>query len=212
MSTLDIAALDATPLTRDPFDFVIVEHFIRPDRFAEVVADFPAIPGPGSHPPAELTIRGKFQAMMAELEGPAFRTAIERKFGVDLANRPTMYTVRGFVGDRDGHIHTDSKSKIITVLLYLNEGWEADGGRLRLLRSSSSLDNPVAEVSPNGGTLLVFRRSDNSWHGHKPFTGQRRAIQLNWVTGEDVVASEQRRHAFATRVKKIRNMILPIAG
>lgn len=212
MSILDIAALDATPLTRDPFDFVIVDRFIRSDAFTAVIADFPRIPGPGSHPPAELSIKGRFQALMEELEGPDFRAAVERKFDLDLGGRPTMYTVRGFVGDRDGHIHTDSKTKIITVLLYLNEGWEADGGRLRLLRSGDSLDDPVAEVSPNEGTLLVFRRSDNSWHGHKPFTGQRRAIQLNWVTSADVVASEQRRHAFATRVKKLRNMILPMAG
>ena len=212
VSTLDIAAFDAVPLTRDPFDFVIVDRFIPPGTFREVIADFPPIPGPGSHPPQELTIKGRFKALMEDLEGPEFRAAVERKFDLDLTGRPTMYTVRGFVGDRDGHIHTDSKTKIITVLLYLNEGWEADGGRLRLLRSGDSLDNPIAEVSPNGGTLLVFRRSENSWHGHKPFAGQRRAIQLNWVTGQDVVSSEQRRHAFSTRVKKIRNMLLPTAG
>lgn len=212
LSLLDLAAFDERPLTRDPFDFIIVENFIRPEVFKDVVSDFPAIPGPGSHPPAELAIAGQFKALMDELEGGAFRAAVERKFDLDLEGRPTMYTVRGFVGDRDGHIHTDSKTKIITVLLYLNEGWEADGGRLRLLRSNEGLDNPVAEVSPNGGTLLVFRRSDNSWHGHKTFKGQRRAIQLNWVTGADVVASEQRRHALATRVKKIKNMLLPMAG
>ena len=158
MSILDLAAFDATPLTRDPFDFTIVENFIRPAEFKPVIADFPRIPGPGSHPPAELSIKGRFKAMMDEMEGPAFRAAVERKFDMDLTDRPTMYTVRGFVSDRDGHIHTDSKTKIITVLLYLNEGWEEEGGRLRLLRSNESLDNPVAEVSPNGGTLLVFRR------------------------------------------------------
>lgn len=212
LSTLDIAAFDATPLTRDPFDFVIVEKFIRPDTFKDVVADFPRIPGEGSHPPAELGIKGRFKDLMTDLEGPEFRAAVERKFDLDLTGRPTMYTVRGFVGDRDGNIHTDSKTKIVTVLLYLNDGWQADGGRLRLLRSGTSLDNPVAEVSPNEGTLLVFRRSDNSWHGHKPFKGQRRAIQLNYVTDLDVVASEQRRHAFASRVKKLKNMILPMAG
>ena len=212
MSLLDLDAFDHRPLTRDPFDFVIVENFIRPEHFKDIVADFPRIPGPGSHPPAELSIKGAFKALMEEMEGPVFRSAVERKFDLDLTGRPTMYTVRGFVGDRDGHIHTDSRTKIITVLLYLNEGWEADGGRLRLLRSNESLDDPVAEVSPNGGTLLVFRRSDRSWHGHKTFKGQRRAIQLNWVTGADVVASEQRRHMIATRVKKLKNMLLPMAG
>ncbi|HEX4767434.1 MAG TPA: 2OG-Fe(II) oxygenase [Lichenihabitans sp.] len=212
MSTIDIAALDAMPLVRDPFDFVIVDRFVRPETFKEIVADFPRVPGEGSHPPAELSIKGRFRDLMDDLEGPAFRAAVERKFDLDLTGRPTMYTVRGFVGDRDGNIHTDSKTKIITVLLYLNEGWEADGGRLRLLRSGASLEDPVAEVSPNGGTLLVFRRADNSWHGHKPFKGQRRAIQLNYVTGADVVAGEQRRHALATRVKRLKTMFLPMAG
>ena len=212
MSLLDFDALHDRPLTRDPFDFVIVEDFINPARFGEIVADFPDVPGPGSHPPSALAIRGAFKALMEELEGPAFRATIERKFDIDLSGRPTMYTVRGFVSERDGQIHTDSKTKIITVLLYLNQGWEADGGRLRLLRSNASLDDPVAEVSPNGGTLLVFRRSDKSWHGHKTFKGQRRAIQMNWVTSAEVVASEQRRHSFSTRVKKLKNLLLPTAG
>ena len=69
---------------------------------------------------------------------------------------------------KDGSIHTDSKTKIITVLLYLNEAWDAAGGRLRLLRSGTDLENYVAELPPSNGTLLIFRRSDNSWHGHKP--------------------------------------------
>ena len=212
MSLLDLDAFDNRPLTRDPFEFVIVENFIRPDSFKDIVAAFPRIEGPGSHPPSELSITGAFKALMDELEGSAFRTAVERKFTIDLSGRPTMYTVRGFVSDRDGQIHTDSKTKIVTVLLYLNEGWEADGGRLRLLRSKAGLDDPVAEVSPNGGTLLVFKRSDNSWHGHKTFKGQRRAIQMNWVTSADVVASEQRRHTFSTRVKKLKKMLLPMTG
>ena len=31
-------------------------------------------------------------------------------------------------GNRDGQIHKDSRFKLITVLLYLNESWAADGG------------------------------------------------------------------------------------
>ena len=58
------------------------------------------MPGPGSHPPAELAIHGKFKELMGELLGPQFRSAIERKFAIDLTGRPTMYTVRGFVRDR----------------------------------------------------------------------------------------------------------------
>jgi Rps23 Pro-64 3,4-dihydroxylase Tpa1-like proline 4-hydroxylase len=116
------------------------------------------------------------------------------------------------VRSRDGEIHTDSKTKLITVLLYMNEGWESDGGRLRLLRSGTDLDDYVAEVPPNGGTLLAFRRADNSWHGHKPHEGPRRAIQLNWVTNQDVVDREQNRHRFSTKVKKFASALFRKAG
>ncbi|MDB5651629.1 MAG: hypothetical protein JWL62_3149 [Hyphomicrobiales bacterium] len=208
MTYLDFETLDGTQLQRDPFEWLIVENFIRSEQFGNVSADFPKVPGPGSHPPAELSIQGHFAALMKELQGDAFRAAIEKKFDIDLTNRPTMYTVRGFVRQRDGEIHTDSKTKLITVLLYMNEGWESDGGRLRILRSGTDLEDKVAEVPPYGGTLLAFRRSDNSWHGHKPHEGPRRAIQLNWVTDQAVVDHEQSRHRFSTRMKKITNTLL----
>jgi hypothetical protein len=204
MEFCDFDLLERTPLQRDPYDYVVVPDFIRAERFSEVVADYPDVPGPGSHPPAALKIRGQFAKLMDELRAPEFRAAIERKFDIDLTGRPTMYTVRGFVSKKDGSIHTDSATKIITVLLYMNERWQEDAGRLRLLRAPNNLDDYVAEVPPFGGTLLVFRRSDNSWHGHKPFVGPRRAIQLNWVTSQDVVDSEQRRHEVSSRFKRFK--------
>jgi SM-20-related protein len=212
MAYLDMRLLEATPVQHDPFDYLIVPNLVVPDRLDDVVRDFPVVPGPGSHPPDELRINGHFKALMDEMESPAFRQVIERKFGLDLSARPTMYTVRGYTRQTDGSIHTDSTTKIITVLLYLNQKWDADGGRLRLLRNGQDLENYVAEVPPDGGTLLVFRRSDNSWHGHQPFAGQRRAIQMNWVTSRDVVATEQRRHRMSTRLKKIRNLFQRKAG
>ena len=184
-------------------DYDAFEHFIVKDRFPDISADFPKVPGPGSHPPSELDIHGHFAAVMREMDGPRFKSAIEAKFGVDLTGRPTMYTVRGFTREKDGEIHTDTRTKIITVLLYMNEGWEPGGGRLRILRSGTNLEDYAAEAPPNGGTLLVFRRSETSWHGHKPFSGQRRTIQLNWVTDQGVVDREQSRHRLSTRVKKV---------
>jgi len=209
MSYCDFAALERTPLERDPFDYVVVPDFLKADLFPSVLADYPKVPGAGSHPPAELSIRGHFGALIEELRGSAFQSAVERKFNIDLAGRPTMYTVRGYVREKDGSIHTDSTTKLITVLLYMNERWQEDAGRLRLLRGPDNLDDYVAEVPPYGGTLLIFRRADNSWHGHKPTSGPRRAVQLNWVTSQDVVDSEQRRHQFSTKLKKLKNMILP---
>ena len=60
-----------------------------------------------------------------------------------------------------GVIHTDSKDKIITVLLYLNRDWPHTTGRLRLLRNGQSLDDYAVEIPPDNGTLLVFKRSNN---------------------------------------------------
>jgi SM-20-related protein len=209
MQYLSCDALEQTPLVVDPFDYVVVPNFVKAEKLAGIAADFPDVPGAGSHPPSELRITGHFAGLLEDLHSEEFRRAIESKFGVDLEGRPTMTTVRGYVRKKDGEIHTDSKTKIITVLLYLNEGWEQDGGRLRLLRSGTDLEDCVAEVSPLGGTLLVFRRSDNSWHGHKPFEGPRRAIQFNWVTSEDVVSKEQARHRLSTRIKKLTGIFSP---
>ena len=76
---------------------------------------------------------------------------------------------------------------------------------MQLFQKSVQFD----EMKSVFGTLLVFRRSDNSWHGHKPFVGPRRAVQLNWVTTQDVADHEQLRHQFATKLKKIKNMFIP---
>lgn len=208
MTYLDFDALERTPLEREPFDYVVVPHFLRAETFAQVIGDYPKVPGPGSHPPSELDIGGHFAGLIEELQGPRFQSAVERKFDLDLSGRPTMYTVRGYVREKDGAIHTDSETKIVTVLIYMNEDWREDAGRLRLLRSATDLEDYAAEVPPNGGTLLVFRRSERSWHGHKPTSGPRRAIQLNWVTSQAVVEREQGRHGVSTKLKKFRNLFI----
>jgi hypothetical protein len=208
MPYLSYAAIAQSPLQFDPFEYMIVPNCIDKDALKKINADFPAVPGPGSHPPSVLDVHGHFAKLLEELDGPMFRDVVEKKFGIDLEHRPTMCTVRGYVQRRDGGIHTDSKTKIITVLLYLNEHWVADGGRLRLLRDGVDLESYVAEVPPLGGTLLVFRRCDHSWHGHKPYEGPRRAIQFNWVTSAEVVKKEQARHRLSTRVKWLKGLVM----
>ncbi len=78
-----------------------------------------------------------------------------------------------------------------------------------MLRSDNNLDDIVLELPPVAGTLLAFKRSDNSWHGHKPFDGERRVIQLNWVTDEEVVRREQGRHRFSATMKRIFGPLSP---
>jgi SM-20-related protein len=202
-SLLDLDALAATPLVTTPFPYLVVPGFLKAEARTEVTRDYPKIDKPGSFPTSEVTYGQRFRDLLAELEGPEMRAAFAAKFDIDLSNRPTMVTVRGQARAKDGRIHTDSKSKIITVLLYMNGGWEAEGGRLRLLNSPDSLDDVITEVPPDEGTLLAFLVTPNSWHGHASFSGTRRVIQLNWVTDDSVVQHEQQRHRLSARMKKL---------
>jgi SM-20-related protein len=203
LSLIDLARLRAAALQRDPFDFVVVDEFIHREHLPAVMADFPPITRHGSFPLDEFAGGPSFVQLAAELGSPALRQAIEQKFAVDLTDRPTMITLRGFGDGRDGRIHTDSASKIITLLLYMNPSWKTAAGRLRLLRGPDDLADFAAEVPPLAGTMVAFRRSDRSFHGHHPHVGPRRSIQLNWVTDERVVRRELGRHRWSARLKTL---------
>ena len=199
---LDLEALRATPLEEDPFPYLVVPGFLTREMRASLSADFPKIDKPGSFPVGDLTYGPVFQSFLDELQAPPLRQAMADKLGMSLEGRPTMVTVRGQARASDGQIHCDSRTKLVTVLIYMNEAWEAEGGRLRLLRSPDSLDDMVAEVPPNAGTLLAFKVTPHSWHGHTSISGPRRAIQLNWVEDENVVRRERLRHGLSARVKR----------
>lgn len=200
---LDLQGFAAAPLARDPFPHVILPGFLKPDVLAALAREFPPIDRPGSFPLSAFRLGPAFRAFAAELEGPAFRDLVAAKFDIALEDRPTMLTVRGWTGAADGRIHRDAKSKLITVLIYMNSGWSDAGGRLRLLRSADNLDDVVAEVPPEAGTLLGFRVCENSWHGHYPFQGQRRSLQLNWVTDAGVKRRELARHRLSMWTKRL---------
>jgi SM-20-related protein len=204
LSMLDLERLRNTPLTREPFDFLIVPEFVKAEARPVIDNDYPEVARPGSFPLREVNYGPAFAKLIEDMRSDEFRQAFEEKFNVDLTNRPDMITVRGRCSEKDGKIHTDSETKIITILIYMNPAWEPSGGRLRLLRSGSNLDDVILEVPPSEGTLLAFRRSNNSWHGHKPFSGPRRVIQFNWVTSEAVVRREQNRHRLSAWMKKFR--------
>jgi SM-20-related protein len=206
---LRLEALRDTPLVREPFEYLIVPGFIEQAALAEINVDYPKISARGSFPVDEVSYGPAFQKLLDALESDAFRDAFEEKFSVDLTDRPTVTTVRGQCGSGDGQIHSDSKSKIITVLIYMNPSWEQPGGRLRLLRSQHDLNDVITEVPPVAGTLLAFRRSNNSWHGHEPFVGERRVIQFNWLTSQGNRQIAMLRHHASASFKRMLQAILP---
>jgi hypothetical protein len=203
MAHLNLDKLAAAKVETDPYLYTIVPGFLGPDTVRHLNATYPAIEKGGSYPIESLDGTMGIKAVIDELDSPAFEALIEEKFDVELTGRPKMYSLRGYTRAKDGSIHTDSKDKIITVLLYLNENWQQPGGRLRILRNGHNVDDFVAEVPPDNGTLLVFKRSDNSWHGHHPFEGQRRSLQMNWMTSEGSKGFHAIRHKVSAFAKKL---------
>jgi len=201
---IDLEAFAAASLVREPFAYAMVPRFVRPEAMAAINADYPAVRHPGSFPLPTLKYGPAFERFMQAIQGPQFTRAVEKKLNVDLTGRPTMVTARGISAARDGQIHTDSRTKLITVLIYMNNAWEAKTGRLRLLRGPDDLNDVIAEVPPDEGTLLIFKNQPNAWHGFEAFEGPRRVIQLNWVTDAGVVWREQTRHKVSAFFKRLR--------
>ncbi len=71
------------------------------------------------------------------------------------------------------------------------------------MRNGRDLEDMISEVPLDGGTLVALRRSDNSWHGHKPFEGQRRYIMFNWVQSQATLDKNIRRHTISARLNRL---------
>jgi SM-20-related protein len=200
---LDLEKLRSARLNTDPYDYLVVSGFIRPEWQDRLIRDYPSVRKGGSFPLSTVRCGPDFSRLIKALDGREFREIVEKKFSVSLEGRPTIFTVRGYCRQKDGKIHTDTESKIITVLLYMNHNWAPAGGKLRVLRSGENIDDAAVEISPAVGTMLIFRRCDHSFHGHLPFEGERKVIQMNWVTEQKFVDRETKRHRWSALLKKL---------
>lgn len=204
---LDLPKLRNALVSTEYFPYCSVDCIVNKESLPDVLNDFPPIKVRGSVPPRCLSYGPHFQQLLDEMRGDEFRSIIAEKFQIDLSNTETMITIRGQVSLRDGYIHTDTSSKLMTVLLYLNDQWSESTGNLRLLKNGENLEDYFEEVAPTAGKLLVFKVTDNCWHGHYPFVGKRLTIQLNYVVNQDVVTRETKRHSRSYRLKKVLNFL-----
>ncbi len=200
---LNFERIRATRPKSDPYPYMVIEDAIETDALSRITADFPRIEHGGSFPVSSLDYGPDFRALLDTLDGEAFRALVEEKFDVDLSDSPAMTTVRGVMREKDGRIHTDSRTKKITILVYFNDDWQAEGGHLRILRSGDDLDDYVEEIPPRLGTMVIFRVTDNCWHGHKPVVGKRLSIQMNYLTGGAARGKHQFFHRLSARLKKL---------
>ena len=199
---LKVDAISNADAAHEPFCYFQAQVLDKGDLNC-IRADFPAIEKPGIFPLEELKFGPAFDALIKELQSPEIAAAVGKNLGIDLTGLPTMITVRGRAQAKDGRIHTDTKDKVATCLLYLNGAWDEGGGRLRLLRKGNDLEDYIAEVPPNGGTFVAFKVSPNSWHGHKPFVGERRYVMMNWLRSDAARTRQLGRHKLSAKVKRL---------
>ena len=142
-------------------------------------------------------------AVIEDLMSDRFRSNMSRLFAMDLEGRPATITLRGQCSQRDGRIHVDSKSKVLSLLIYLNDGWTGREGQLRLLADKDRFDDAPVEIPAHLGSMVAFRRSDASWHGHSAFVGQRRALQFNYLQSSRASVVSLMRHRLSAFSKQL---------
>jgi SM-20-related protein len=191
-------------VVRDPYTYLMGSGFLREEAIEDLRRDFPAITKPGFVTIDDVEVKGSFERLIEELEGRALAEVLSTKFGLDLQPYPRLTTVRKISQLKDGRIHTDGESKLATFLVYMNDSWADEGaGRLRVLRGPDDFEDMAAEVSPTMGSVFGFVRSDSSWHGHKPFAGERKVVQVTWLRDSDELERKKKRNTVAKFFKGI---------
>ena len=184
-----------------PF-FTVQDVFLNKEAHKKIATDFPNINKGGSFPSDSVSYGESIQTLIDCLEGDQMRTILENKFEVDLKDKPVVSTFRGYSRMKDGKIHSDSKTKIITVLLYLNENWDESIGLLRMLKEKDNIDNYIIEIPASMGSMVAFKVTNNCWHGFIPFEGKRCSIQLNYLYTE-ALSQHNFRHKLSSFYKKL---------
>ncbi len=205
---LDPARLDRadTTVLRQPFPFMVAHGQLPDEGRADLERDFPRYASAGFFPYDADDCGPSINALIQNMTCAAFAGAVGSRLGIEnLDHYPTLVTLCRLLNKRHGTIHTDSKSKIATALIYLNARWpDSSDGCLRFLHRIDDIDSLVVpELTPLYGEFAVFKRCENSFHGHLPYEGERRVIQVAWLTSEKEKQRKTQRGKFSRAFKKL---------
>ena len=198
---IDLNSIKSAPVDDTFFPFFSVPNCIV-DHCKSIAKVFPDLEKGGSYPSNLPSLSDKIKKLISEIESDAMKEVLSEKFQIDLSNTEVITTLRGYSRMKDGKIHTDSKSKVLTFLLYLNEEWKNEKGLLRMLKNDFNLEDFIREIPASFGSLVVFKVTENCWHGFHPVEGKRLSMQMNYVKKESA-ASHKIRHGFSSFLKKL---------
>ena len=204
LSLLNVDAIRNARHATEPYDYMLGESFLRNEAVDDLKREFPTIEKPGYLTVDEVQLRGRFKSLIEELESPELTEELSKKFGRDLHPFPRLTTIMKKSQPKYGAIHTDGPSKVMTMLVYMNDNWADDGGgRLRVLYDGQNFEPYAVEVPPTMGTVFAFLRGENSWHGHRPFAGERKVVQIAWIADAQELERKKKRNRAAQFLKGI---------
>jgi hypothetical protein len=144
-------------------------------------------------------VHGALRHLLSEFSGMAFIDFLETLTGIEgLIPDPHFRGAGLHLTLRGGHLalHADfnrdsyrALSRRLTVMYYLNPGWEATWrGELELW--SADLSRCEARIAPVLDRLVVMAHGDNHWHGHPealacPEGRGRAAVAAYFYTAEE---------------------------
>lgn len=203
-SIIDFDKLAQAEGRHAPYSHVLAPAIVAESARTDLRTDFPGIARAGFFPLSEMDVKGAFEQLIEDMSSDRFAGILGDKLGIDLKDKPRLITVRKWSAAKDGRIHNDGEAKIATALVYLNEDWGSSGeGCFRVLNGPASMDDYACEAPPIFGTLIAFKRAENSWHGHPPFAGERRVVQMAYVRSQADVERKARRGRLSLFLKKL---------
>jgi hypothetical protein len=204
LTYINLGAFKHAAIARQPYSHFTGEGILNAEGVDALERDFPPLQNAGYLTLDEVKPTGTFAQFLDELQGDEVAAAVSDALGFDLRPRPRLVTIMRLCPKRAGRIHTDGKSKLATMLIYFNRQWPAGAaGAVRVLRDEHDFESGAAEVAPLMGNFLGFLRADNSWHGHLPFEGERRVVQITWLESAADVDRKRRDNALAQALKSL---------
>ncbi|MEU0400244.1 2OG-Fe(II) oxygenase [Streptomyces sp. NPDC006197] len=157
------------------------EEFPSEELFQRVVVDTPVkrfqlsslwLHRDGEHLAAAERLTPSWLQLLDELTGPDLLKRLCEVSDMDLTRLPHDI---GLFTHAPGELispHHDEPEKALTVVLYFNPDWPADGGGHFEVRGSHHPTRPpVLSLPPAGGSIIAFDSS--VWHATSPVTADR---------------------------------------
>jgi SM-20-related protein len=189
---IDFDKIENAQVKDKPYPFFVVENCIKEDKKDAIAKAFPNILDSGVYSIDNFSLENNMQDLIDDLSSQRFRNIIEKKLNLNLADKNLLFNFRGFVKETDGLIHPDNPDKFVTILLYLNKHWIThrlpknvplkDSGCLRILNSATDINDYAVQIPPLLGNMVVFKVTENSFHGHLSHDCIRKSLQFNyWI-------------------------------